>query len=146
MSLSPTKVCSRCKKEKSLSEFYKNKTKSDGFNYHCKECFKRYSTGKAHKKYMKWWRKTKKGKDSNRNSLLKKEYGITLQEYVRLFELQNGVCKMCKNPEIKKCLAVDHNHKTGKVRGLLCQQCNCMIGFIENKNLFIKDIQKYLEK
>ncbi len=95
---------------------------------------------------MKWWRKTKKGKDSNRNSLLKKEYGITLQEYVRLFELQNGVCKMCKNPEIKKCLAVDHNHKTGKVRGLLCQQCNCMIGFIENKNLFIKDIQKYLEK
>ncbi|GAI24670.1 unnamed protein product, partial [marine sediment metagenome] len=78
--------------------------------------------------------------------LLNRQYNMTLDEYDKLAEHQNNVCLLCGELEVGRRLAVDHNHKTGKIRGLLCQRCNCCIGFIESKNLPIKDIQKYLEK
>jgi hypothetical protein len=71
--------------------------------------------------------------------------GITVEQYDELFSLQNEVCKICLQPEMGKRLAIDHNHTTGQVRGLLCQQCNCLIGFIENKNIDLKYLKEYLK-
>ena len=59
-----------------------------------------------------------------------KQKGITVERYNELFELQNGLCAICNKPELcsNKKLAVDHNHITGKVRSLLCTNCNLLIG------------------
>jgi len=69
----------------------------------------------------------------NKNSRkihLKLTFGITLEEYDELFARQNGSCAICNMPqsELKRRLAVDHNHITGKIRGLLCFRCNASIG------------------
>jgi hypothetical protein len=70
--------------------------------------------------------------DKNYNLL--KKFGITIDQYDRLLEEQRGVCAICKREEVKAkqgvimALAVDHCHKTGKVRGLLCNSCNLALG------------------
>lgn len=64
--------------------------------------------------------------------MLKKK-GITVSDYDRMFVEQHGVCAICEQPELTRRLSVDHNHATGKVRGLLCHRCNVAIGlFKEN--------------
>lgn len=80
------------------------------------------------------------------NARLKYKYGIDLEEYNKMYAQQNGLCAICD----KKCnlgvLCVDHDHKTGKVRGLLCRKCNTAIGFMgDEQSLFIKAIV-YLTK
>ena len=74
-------------------------------------------------------------------------YGITKEEYDNMFEQQNGLCKICENPEsrMSRCgtrttnLSVDHCHLTNVVRGLLCFDCNTGLGKF-------KDSQKLLHK
>ena len=57
-----------------------------------------------------------------------RSFGITSEDYDRMFSEQNGVCAICSNPPTKRSLHIDHCHKTGKVRGLLCYRCNIMLG------------------
>jgi hypothetical protein len=60
-----------------------------------------------------------------REKYLLKRYGLSLKGYATLFKKQKGVCGICQNPpKPGRNLHVDHNHKTGKVRGLLCFKCN----------------------
>lgn len=81
---------------------------------------------------------------------LKKNYGITKEEYDLMFTTQQGVCAICGNPEraVKnksqtlRNLAVDHCHTTGKIRGLLCTHCNQGIGnFRDNPDFLTKAIE-----
>ena len=74
-------------------------------------------------------------------------YGMTLEEYVLMEEEQSGVCKICA----QKCvtgrnLAVDHCHETGKIRGLLCQNCNTAIGKFGDDENRIKKAVEYLSE
>jgi hypothetical protein len=72
-------------------------------------------------------------KTAKRSWNLKKNYGITQEEYNALLENQNELCAICKSLPIDLNLNVDHNHNTGQVRGLLCEKCNKGIGlFLEN--------------
>ena len=85
-------------------------------------------------RYQKWYRKKFSVKRSKvqRNCYLKKTYGITQIEYTSLLQKQHGVCKICKTKRIfTKRLAIDHNHKTGKIRGILCFWCNTKLGWFE---------------
>lgn len=66
-----------------------------------------------------------------RERALKAKYGITVADYDAMLAKQNGVCAICKFPPKRRRLAVDHNHKTGKVRGLLCWRCNYALGVLE---------------
>ena len=95
-------------------------------------------------------------REKNREMLGDKErqrrFGITRQEYAEMFHRQNGVCAICSQPETAtrlgkvKALSVDHNHKTGSVRGLLCSDCNTGIGKLkEDRNIFLSAIQ-YLDE
>jgi hypothetical protein len=70
--------------------------------------------------------------DFKREKRLKK-YGLSISDYDNLFQIQDGLCKICSGePDTKwKVLAVDHNHKNGEVRGLLCSQCNTTLGRLE---------------
>jgi hypothetical protein len=94
----------------------------------------------------------KKNSDAKRHYQLQRDYGITLQEYKLLEVVQKNKCAICggtpnhKNYKRAK-LAVDHDHKTGKVRGLLCHSCNIRLGYLEsNTSDFLLAVKNYLEK
>ena len=84
--------------------------------------------------------------DMNRDWCYRKKYGITLKQYNEILTKQNGVCLLCGNKTAYKNkgrnLFVDHDHETGKIRGLLCSRCNTVIGQIEL--IGIKKIIGYL--
>lgn len=95
----------------------------------------------------------KRYRENHKANQLKAKYGITVEDYQAMFDSQNGVCKLCGLEETTRIsrgegirsLAVDHDHKTGKVRGLLCHQCNVVLGQYEkHKDLFPK-FQEYLD-
>src|SRR5580692_8466895 len=121
------KKCSSCKVNKELSAFYPRKEKPlSPYRSECKECGNksrkqwRKANPEAFKSSWKNWElKNPKGRF---NSYLLREYGITLEQRSALALKQNMACAICKIPEIElpRLLDVDHNHITGKVRGLLC--------------------------
>lgn len=90
--------------------------------------------------------------DAYRRSELVRKFGITQADWDELYELQGGVCAICGMPELAKgfrgkkakVLAVDHDHKTGRVRGLLCQNCNFAISYIERSPHLLERWVSYL--
>jgi hypothetical protein len=76
------------------------------------------------------------------NARRKRLFGLTTDEYYALIASQNGVCAICKcAPEAPTKLGVDHNHKTGQVRGALCVTCNTGLGmFRDNPDLLHRAI------
>jgi hypothetical protein len=90
-------------------------------------------------------RAERNGKEWVRNNNLRATYGITLQEWNTLFELQGKCCAICKCGDAAKW-TTDHNHTSGKVRGILCQPCNSGIGmFRENATVLFNAIE-YLKR
>lgn len=87
-----------------------------------------------------------------REKHLKKKFGIDILEYQKLLDKQNGVCRICKQPEtaIRKGklqpLAVDHNHTTGEIRGLLCNNCNIGIGNFKDDESLLFSAIAYLQE
>lgn len=95
----------------------------------------------------KWQSRRKHFPNFDNERRLKRKYGISIAEYETMHQAQNGLCAICGQPETcmshhtngAKRLSVDHNHKTGKVRALLCWRCNGTIGKLEeNHNLLYK--------
>lgn len=87
-------------------------------------------------------------KTMSRRDYLLAEYGLTEEAYVALEQAQNHKCKIClKDKEQEpRPLAVDHDHKTGEIRGLLCNSCNRMLGFAkDNQTTLLRAIQ-YLKR
>jgi len=80
-----------------------------------------------------------------KNSMLKYEYGITLDDYNKMFNEQEGKCAICQRHqnELTRTLCVDHDHKTNKVRALLCLTCNTDVSVVENR---LEEMTKYLNK
>jgi hypothetical protein len=135
-----TKACTKCGEDKELTEFSPHSTCKYGVQSICKEC-------KAEIE-----RKRKLDPESRmalRDRNLKRRYGISLDEYDAMFDEQNGKCAICNTEEPGgkyKHFAVDHCHETGKVRGLLCGNCNTGIGLLgDNINNFSAAIL-YLER
>lgn len=75
---------------------------------------------------------------------LRRRYGITQEDYIKMWEEQDGKCKLCgKKPE--GYLDIDHDHKTGRVRGLLCRGCNLMLDEMLEKSITEGDLKGYLD-
>lgn len=83
---------------------------------------------------------------ASRKHRLKKKYGMTEQEYVKLLHKQGGVCAICFKPPCDELLCVDHNHETGKVRGLLHRSCNAAIGLLKEDIDNLESAIRYLKK
>jgi hypothetical protein len=84
-------------------------------------------------------------KDSHERKLYL-TYGITWREYHRILELQGGVCAGCKfPPKPDKKLCVDHCHSTGKIRGLLCHECNTALGWVKDRKETLASLSRYVE-
>jgi len=86
-----------------------------------------------------------------RRSVFEKKYGITLEDYEEMHNRQGGVCAICDKPEQViqnsklRLLSVDHDHLTGKVRGLLCSNCNRAIGLLNDDADVLKRAIRYLQ-
>lgn len=87
-------------------------------------------------------------KERCRKADLKRKFNITIEDYDILFEKQNGCCGICNNPQEKFefRLAVDHDHETGEVRGLLCSRCNLGLAKFGDNIEGIMKVVKYLKK
>lgn len=91
---------------------------------------------------------SKKGKMTQKEYHLKHYYGLTLEDYNKMFREQNGCCYICgiHQSELKKPLGVDHNHKTGRVRKLLCNKCNTVLGLVNENINILKFSIEYLNE
>jgi hypothetical protein len=139
------RTCNICNQTKPLSEFYQTIRNGEPYGYHgkCKSCYVK----KQQEKYDPI-----KKRDEN----LKRVYGIGIQEYNTLLEQQNHRCAICESidPKGRKSgrgggvdvFYVDHDHKTGKVRGLLCNICNRTMGYIGENSGILEEMIKYLQK
>ena len=91
-------------------------------------------------------------KDTVRNYHLKRVFGISLEAYNVLSDSQNNLCAICKKTETRTLghkvtsLVVDHNHETGKVRGLLCMFCNTSLGFMKEDIKILNNMINYIKK
>jgi hypothetical protein len=88
---------------------------------------------------------TKKNKDRTRFRIMRKLYGLEPSTYDEMLANQGGLCAICGNPPAKnKHLHIDHCHKTGLVRGLLCGKCNAGIGFLNDEAALAQNAADYL--
>lgn len=135
------KYCSTCGAEKLLTEFHKNKQRTDGLQNKCKNCMKGF------RKY---------NPIAKKKSAILNNYGLVWEEYIELYNSQEGKCKICKefiSIEINNAKSndrtkaqIDHNHDTGEVRGLLCMSCNKGLGFLKDNITILENSINYLRE
>lgn len=130
------KTCTRCGNTKDAGAFYESNTLKSGYRSECKDCSREVS-----KQYPKT---SEQIKDSH----LKSDYGITIEDYNKLFVAQEGKCLICRRhqSDLKRKLNVDHDHATGKVRGLLCNNCNSGLGHFKDDQKVMLLAIEYLVK
>ncbi len=142
--------CVVCHKVKSLKLFYKNKCRHGGYAYECKKCKNAFHKKYRQNRYVKKAEglRAKKYRIKHRKELLNKrylkQYGISYNDKIKIIKQQRGKCRIC-NKKINEISGhLDHCHKTKKVRGILCSNCNTGIGLFKNNIEFLKRAIKYL--
>lgn len=158
------KICYICKIAKKLNEFHASPMAADKHHAYCKKCTKEYSRlrylnnkGKVNatndrwaernkeriKVYTKKYNSSAHGKKVKRAAHLKRKFKITLEQYAKMLKAQGNRCGICKRHrnKFKRDFCTDHNHDTGRVRGLLCNECNTKEGWY---NQFKDDMNWYL--
>lgn len=131
------RICTKCGVEKPLFGFSKQRGKHRSI---CKDCNSKYAMSKPIR-------------DRRRATMMKNRYNFTIDEYNEMWEKQQGLCVVCNQPEttkhqtgVTRNLGVDHDHLTGKVRGLLCQQCNKALGDVDDSIEKLEALIEYLKK
>lgn len=131
-------TCTRCKRQLPNYKFHRKNEIRRKRKYfaRCKEC----EGVRVHE----WQRTSIKRKDY----MLRRQFGITIEDYDSMRMAQDNVCAICGEAERNKFweLAVDHCHKTGKVRGLLCSRCNMAIGAFKDSTDLLERAKNYLIK
>lgn len=131
------KSCSKCKEERPYGDFHKDKRHKDGLTSHCKDC---YNSSRN-----RWLRNHYMGhKDYYRDRQYRSKYGITLKDFEEMSLKQEHKCDICKR--FVKKLHIDHNHKTGKIRKLLCTNCNRGLGYAQEDIAVLENMIRYLKE
>ncbi|MFB9473832.1 endonuclease VII domain-containing protein [Nonomuraea salmonea] len=125
------KYCPRCTEVKSTSEFGSNRAMKDGMTAYCRPCHTVVARENKIKKY-----------GSERNYLLQYRYGITEDDFERMLARQGGLCAIC---QAVPGTFVDHCHATGRVRGVLCFNCNNGLGHFTDNLVLLELAALYLE-
>lgn len=164
-----TKQCRKCLLRNHISYFSKDKNYKDGYKTICKCCLSvnkrrwydatKEERNRLQREYLN--SETKKRKaierskkwaednpDGRYDIILKQRLGINITDYKLMLDSQNNKCAICFKDRtmFKKRLAVDHCHKTGKIRGLLCSSCNTSIGLLEESIDRLNSAIKYLSR
>lgn len=126
--------CSKCQTDTLLTHRPKNKGKL--FGKRCLDC-SRAATRKWQQENKERWMASKKRWEIER-------YGISESEYHDRKLMQNDLCAICDKPSVGERLHIDHCHATGKVRGLLCRDCNQMLGLSHDSITVLEKAAKYL--
>lgn len=145
------KHCGICNKTRPLACFGGDKNKRNRLQSNCKECRKNKERERRNnpevKKKIKEYKQKPENKRRTKDLALKRIFGLTIEQYDVMLKDQNNCCYICEGKEkTKRSLAVDHCHKTGKVRGLLCTKCNQGIGHLNDNIEYLKKAIEYLEK
>jgi len=131
------KQCRRCKTTKPRAAFTKDARSTDGLQGTCRECC---SARRAEQR----------SPEKNFKANLKAQYGMTVEEYDSLDAAQGGMCAICGRKDSGRAgtsrLSVDHDHKSGQVRGLLCHYCNTAIGAFQDSPELLASAILYLER
>ena len=142
--MATSKTCTFCKTEKPLTEFFSRGGKlSHLYKSRCKLCMqvKRQEWALNNKEHLNEWRR-KNWVTANRRL---KRRGATEELYNELYEVQQGCCAVCNEPEEKfSWLCIDHDHSTGRIRGLLCPNCNRGIGLLQDSSVLLEKAAKYI--
>lgn len=135
------KFCKICKIEKSVDLFYKDKRRKNGLAYECKDC-KKMEVAKSRIKNPERW------KAKRHRNMIKEKFGLHKNDYDMMYKKQNEKCAICEihQNNLDKKLFVDHCHSSDKIRGLLCQKCNFMIGLANDSQKILYKAIEYLEK
>jgi hypothetical protein len=167
VNLSAVKKCSQCKGEFGSDKFGPSKLDSTGLRSRCLKCEKNNSKERrdrdpgSQRKAGKKWRETHleyvkaankewvaKNPEAVRGYILKRRYGIGIVEFDRMLAEQGG-CGICVGSDSGvsgRKMSVDHDHKTGKVRGILCRGCNSGIGFLKEDIAVIESAAAYVDR
>lgn len=158
------KNCNRCRQDKPLTEYYADKTGKDGLASICKECLRAARRARWTNDYGGQKLKDAERRDSYKLFVyrLRREFNMTEEQYDQMLKEQDGRCALCKKPETREHhrtgspqrLSVDHDHsccpKTPACgscnRGLLCYECNLLLGKIERTPGLETAIVEYLSK
>lgn len=132
------KFCSKCNTLKPIGDFYKNKSRRDGKAVFCKTCWEKEYVGK---------------RAEVKKVQLQHKYGVTWENYLEVLDYQEYKCAICKRDinaagtrDTKSDTAhIDHDHETGKLRGILCTQCNSGLGSFRDSIASLQNAIKYLE-
>ena len=132
-------ICRGCGISKEPSDFSPDKRKKNGLQARCKICTNKWQ--KENPEYGQRW-------------FFQKKYGITIDQFQQMLLTQNGVCACCNLPEWRtdkrtgklRALCVDHDHETGRVRALLCDDCNVAVGRIKEEPSRAMLLYKYLQE
>jgi hypothetical protein len=130
-----TKECKQCSKILPLDLYQRDISKKDNLRPECKEC-------------TKLNRKQRYNKTETRKRNLEKNFGPdALKIYNEHFENQKGLCAICGSSENGRYshLSIDHCHSSGRIRGLLCNNCNRGIGLLRDKAELLRKAAEYLE-
>lgn len=133
-------TCKKCHIEKPLSEYYKTTDRKSGHKTICKACIKSDPLTEKKKQYMK---------EYSKKYSLKSKYNLTEEDYKQLLINQNHKCAICGTDQeevLNKKLYVDHDHETGKVRELLCHNCNVSLGLLKESIQTLTRAIAYLDK
>ena len=129
------KHCSRCGEDKALDAFYPRGGGRGGSYHRCKEV-----------SLERYYAAIEADPDFVRRRTLKRRYGISLEQYDEMLAAQGGTCVCGRTPE--SCphgvLHVDHDHKTNRVRGLLCPSCNRVLGLVQDRPDLLRALAEYL--
>ena len=152
-----TKKCSKCNVEKPGAEFFKSGVYPSGkpkYRGDCKDCAKkdtanwRVKNRSEYNNYAAAWRAKNPGKQHATD--IKRNYGLHVDKYNEMLVAQDYGCKICRkrhNPDVLKGrLFVDHDHATGKVRGLLCVNCNTALGHTDDRIDILEKAIAYLKE
>lgn len=138
------KTCTKCQEAKSISEFWADRSKKNGYSARCKTC-----KTADHAQYRKAGdydkKRYQKAPEKERERHLVRKYGVTLVDYDRMFVEQDGACAICRKTQ-SRAFDVDHCHATGKVRGLLCTNCNRMVGHAHDDADRLRAAAEYLDR
>jgi hypothetical protein len=132
--LLPEKQCKRCFKVKLLEEFHRQPRGPMGRHSWCKPCANAYERATRNKKTTP---------EQRRRWGMMTKYGMPMTVFDAMMTAQRGACAICEKPMVSP--RVDHDHLTGRVRGLLCHPCNIKLAAIEDRDFQTRAI-RYLEK
>lgn len=139
------KQCTKCQSIKPTTQFgNKSWINADGSKTsvkksHCRQC--------VNEENLKRYHNNTSTRDAHSRAAHKhrvKSYGLTVEDYQQMWDSCGGVCEICGSASERR-LCVDHNHITGKVRGLLCSKCNSAIGFVKEDLSLVEKLIDYLK-